>query len=174
MKYESDTSMFFKRYRPETIFPTEIKGHNADDNRWILSVIKLELYFMIIYLCMKFESHGYDSMVLTHGADLSALSCKWSLTIYQELDHLQTYYQICNELGEYTDSRKPREPQTLRMSSNDSLSLLESLGLSEYIIVYHPRPTPTHTYHHHHFHQDPKLALNKIAHTHTIWHLFVL
>ena len=47
----------FKRYRQETIFHTEIKGHNSDNNRWILSVIKLDLYFMIIYLCMKYESN---------------------------------------------------------------------------------------------------------------------
>ena len=46
----------FKRYRPETIFHTEIKGHNSDNNWLILSLIKLDLYFMIIYLCMKYES----------------------------------------------------------------------------------------------------------------------
>ena len=45
-----------KRYRNETIFLTDIKGHNSDDNPWILSQFKLDLYFMIIYLCMKFES----------------------------------------------------------------------------------------------------------------------
>ena len=44
-----------KRYRPETIF-TEIKGHNSDINQWILSEIEIDLYFMIIYLCMKYES----------------------------------------------------------------------------------------------------------------------
>ena len=32
------------------------KGHNSNNNRWILSVIKLDLYFMITYLCMKYES----------------------------------------------------------------------------------------------------------------------
>ena len=47
----------FKRYRPETIFRTEIKGHNSDNNWWILSVIEPDLYFMIIYLCMKYESN---------------------------------------------------------------------------------------------------------------------
>ena len=47
----------FKRYRPETIFHSEIKGHNSDNNRWILSVIELYLYFMLIYLCMKYESN---------------------------------------------------------------------------------------------------------------------
>ena len=33
------------------------KGHNSDNNQWILSVIELDLYFMIIYLCMKYESN---------------------------------------------------------------------------------------------------------------------
>ena len=33
------------------------KGHNSDKNQWILSVIELDLYFMIIYLCMKYESN---------------------------------------------------------------------------------------------------------------------
>ena len=33
------------------------KGHNSDNNRWILSVIELDLYFMIIYLCVKYESN---------------------------------------------------------------------------------------------------------------------
>ena len=47
----------FKRYRPETIFHSEIKGHNSDNNWWILSIIELDLYFMIIYLCMKYESN---------------------------------------------------------------------------------------------------------------------
>ena len=56
MKYESNTPTYSKRYRPETIFHTEIKGHNSDNNWLILSLIKLDLYFMIIYLCMKYES----------------------------------------------------------------------------------------------------------------------
>ena len=34
-----------------------IKGHNSENNRWILPVIELDLYFMIIYLCMKYESN---------------------------------------------------------------------------------------------------------------------
>ena len=34
----------------------EIKDHNSDNNWLILSVIKLDLYFMIKYLCMKYES----------------------------------------------------------------------------------------------------------------------
>ena len=47
----------FKRYRPETIFHSKIKGHNSDNNWWILSIIELDLYFMIIYLCMKYDSN---------------------------------------------------------------------------------------------------------------------
>ena len=37
------------------------KGHNSDNNRWILSVIKLYLCFMITCLCMKYESIGYTN-----------------------------------------------------------------------------------------------------------------
>ena len=37
---------------------SEIKGHNSDNNRWISSLIKLDLYLMIIYLCMKYESNA--------------------------------------------------------------------------------------------------------------------
>ena len=47
----------FKRYRPETIFHSEIKSHNSNNNQWILSIIELDLYFMIVYLCMKYESN---------------------------------------------------------------------------------------------------------------------
>ena len=46
-----------QKISPETIFHSEIKGHNSDNNRCILSVIELDLYFMIIYLCMKYESN---------------------------------------------------------------------------------------------------------------------
>ena len=33
------------------------KGHNSNNYRWILSLIELDLYFMITYLCMKYESN---------------------------------------------------------------------------------------------------------------------
>ena len=33
------------------------KGHNSYNNRWILSVIEHDLYFMITYLCMQYESN---------------------------------------------------------------------------------------------------------------------
>ena len=35
----------------------EIKGHNSDNSRCIFSVIELDLYLIIIYLCMKYESN---------------------------------------------------------------------------------------------------------------------
>ena len=58
MKYESNIPMYSKDIaRNLTIFHTEIKGHNPHNNWWILSVIKLDLYFMIIYMCMKYESN---------------------------------------------------------------------------------------------------------------------
>ena len=33
------------------------KGHNSQNNRWILLFIELDLHFMIIYLCIKFQSN---------------------------------------------------------------------------------------------------------------------
>ena len=33
------------------------KSHNSDNNQLIVSVIELDLYFMTIYLCMKYESN---------------------------------------------------------------------------------------------------------------------
>ena len=33
------------------------KGNDSNNNWWILSLIKLDLYFMITYLCMKYESN---------------------------------------------------------------------------------------------------------------------
>ena len=56
MKYESNTSTYSKDIARKPFFQTEIKGHNSDNNWLILSIIKLDLYFMIIYLCMKYES----------------------------------------------------------------------------------------------------------------------
>ena len=35
---------------PETIFRTETKSHNSDNNWWILSVFELELYFIVIQI----------------------------------------------------------------------------------------------------------------------------
>ena len=42
-----------QKISPENHFSYEIKGHNSDNNRGILSLIKLDLYFMKpIYLCI--------------------------------------------------------------------------------------------------------------------------
>ena len=38
-------------------FSYNIKGHNSDNIRWILSVIDFDLYFMSMNLCMKYESN---------------------------------------------------------------------------------------------------------------------
>ena len=56
MKYESNTPTYSKDIARKPFFHTEIKGHNSDNNWLILSIIKLDLYFMIIYQCMKYES----------------------------------------------------------------------------------------------------------------------
>ena len=55
--YESNTSMFSKDIARKPFFQTEIKGHNSDNTQWILSIIKLDLYFIIICMCMKYESN---------------------------------------------------------------------------------------------------------------------
>ena len=47
----------FKRLSPRYHFFTKIKGPNSGNNEWILSIIELDLYYMIIYLCMKYESN---------------------------------------------------------------------------------------------------------------------
>ena len=47
----------FQKISPGNHFFTEIKGLNSDNNEWILSIIKLDLYFMIIYLCTKYQSN---------------------------------------------------------------------------------------------------------------------
>ena len=56
MKYESNAPTYSKDITRKTFFHKEIKGHNSANNWLILSVIKLDLHFMIIYLCMKYES----------------------------------------------------------------------------------------------------------------------
>ena len=56
MKYESNTSMYSKDIAGNYFF-MESKGQNSDNDEWILFIIELDLYFMIIYLCMKYESN---------------------------------------------------------------------------------------------------------------------
>ena len=46
-----------QKISPGNHFSFEIKGHNSDNNQWNLYVIELDLYFMLVYLCMKYESN---------------------------------------------------------------------------------------------------------------------
>ena len=62
----------FKRYRTETIFQSwkffkVEKGHNSQNNLWILPWIELNLHFMIIYLCIIFQS---NTPILSKGIAL--------------------------------------------------------------------------------------------------------
>ena len=45
---------------------SEIKGHNSVNNEWILSLIKLDLHFMIINLCMKYNSNVFKRIQGSH------------------------------------------------------------------------------------------------------------
>ena len=57
IKYESNTpTFFFKKITKGKHFSKVKKGHNSHNNGWILPEIKLDLYFMIIFLCIKYES----------------------------------------------------------------------------------------------------------------------
>ena len=52
----------FQKIRTETIFQSwkffkVEKGHNSQNNWWILPLTELGLHFMIIYLCIKFQSN---------------------------------------------------------------------------------------------------------------------
>ena len=51
------TPIFFKKISKGKHFLKVKKGHNSHNNRWILPLIELDLYFMIIYLCIKYESN---------------------------------------------------------------------------------------------------------------------
>ena len=63
-----------QKISPETIFHSEIKGHNSDNNWWILSIIELDLYFTIIYQCMKYESNtpmfSKETILVRTGQDV--------------------------------------------------------------------------------------------------------
>ena len=50
--------IYLENVSPKNHFLTEFKGHNSDNDLWILSLIEFDLYFMIIYLCMKYESNA--------------------------------------------------------------------------------------------------------------------
>ena len=47
---------FILKILSENKILTRVKGHNSDNNRWNLPLIDFDLYFMTMYLCMKYES----------------------------------------------------------------------------------------------------------------------
>ena len=48
-------SIFFKRISEGKHLLKVKKGHNSHNNGLIIPYLELDLYFMIIYLCVKFE-----------------------------------------------------------------------------------------------------------------------
>ena len=57
MKYESNSPMYSKDIAWKPFLVPRSRAITLKNNRWILSVIEFDLYFMIIYLCMKYESN---------------------------------------------------------------------------------------------------------------------
>ena len=62
INFESNTVIFSKDTEWIPFFKVENfsklkKGHNSQNNWWILPKIELDLHFMIIYLCIKFQSN---------------------------------------------------------------------------------------------------------------------
>ena len=60
IKFEFNTLIFskdIKRIPFFNYFSTLIKGRNSKNNWWVLPLIVLDLHFMIIHLCIKFESN---------------------------------------------------------------------------------------------------------------------
>ena len=56
MKLKKGTNQsFFKKISEGKHFLKVKKGHNSDNNGLILPYLELDLYFMTIYLCVKFE-----------------------------------------------------------------------------------------------------------------------
>ena len=50
-----DKSIFFKKILERKHLLKENKGHYSHNNGLILPLLELDLYSMIIYLCVKFE-----------------------------------------------------------------------------------------------------------------------
>ena len=83
---------YFKRYHPETIFLTEIKGYNSDNNCWMLSWIKLDLYFMYeiwIQYTIVFKRCCPET-IFTEIKDHSIDNNQWILTLIE----LDLYFMI--------------------------------------------------------------------------------
>ena len=62
IKIESNTLIFSKDIERKPFFKVEKfsklkKIHNSENNLWILPSIDLDLHFLIIYLCIKFQSN---------------------------------------------------------------------------------------------------------------------
>ena len=62
IKFESNTLIFLKDIAWKPFFKVEHfsklkKGHNSQNNWWIIPYIKLDLHFMILYLSIKFKSN---------------------------------------------------------------------------------------------------------------------
>ena len=56
LQYESNTHInLFKKISEGKHLLKVKKGDNSHNNGLILSVLKLDRYFMIIYLCLKYE-----------------------------------------------------------------------------------------------------------------------
>ena len=56
IKYESNTQInLFKKISEGKHLLKVKKSHNSHNNGLILPYLELDLYFMIIYLCVKFE-----------------------------------------------------------------------------------------------------------------------
>ena len=61
IKFESNTLIFSKDIERKPFFnyyTTLIKERNSKNNWWMLPSIKLDLYFIIICLCIKYESNS--------------------------------------------------------------------------------------------------------------------
>ena len=50
--------LFFQKISNGKHFLKFQKGNNSHNIWWILSLIELDLYFMIIFLCIKYESNA--------------------------------------------------------------------------------------------------------------------
>ena len=46
-----------KLYADKAVYMKPQRGHNSHNNRWIISQFETDLYVMIIYLCIKYESN---------------------------------------------------------------------------------------------------------------------
>ena len=60
-------SIFFKKTSEGKHLLKVKKGHNSHNNGLILPVLELDLYFMIIYLCVKYE---FNTLMLSKDIKL--------------------------------------------------------------------------------------------------------